>query len=281
MTLDGTFMVPKTIDVNRLTVGKHTTTVSLQDTAGQTSKYVNTFVVTTSFTDLATVIDQYANNALRTTLNGAQAVGATGLRLPSPVGFRAGQEIVVGTGDTAETVTIAKALSTPPTLNTTLSAAATAGATQVRLASYSTETPHGPEPAEQQRPDHRPADRARQRRQPGGRVRQAAHLAAAGRPGAERRAERAAGQGPRCRHGDEPQQRHPRLAADEGAGDGRGGRRPAAADHRRQGDRAAARCWPTPRPRPTRATPRRRSRRWRRSSRGGRSARPLQSAGEA
>ena len=84
MTLDGTFMVPKTIDVNRLTVGKHTTTVSLQDTAGQTSKYVNTFVVTTSFADLATVIDQYANNALRTTLNGAQAVGATGLRLAEP-----------------------------------------------------------------------------------------------------------------------------------------------------------------------------------------------------
>ena len=146
MTLDGTFMVPKTIDVNRLTVGKHTTTVSLQDTAGQTSKYVNTFVVTTSFADLATVIDQYANNALRTTLNGAQAVGATGLRLASPVGFRAGQEIVVGTGDTAETVTIAKALSTPPTLNTTLSAPATAGATQVRLASYSTESLTGPNP---------------------------------------------------------------------------------------------------------------------------------------
>ena len=34
MTLDGAFMVPKTLDVNRLTVGKHTQTASLQDTAG-------------------------------------------------------------------------------------------------------------------------------------------------------------------------------------------------------------------------------------------------------
>ena len=41
-------------------------------------------------------------------------------------------------------MTIAKALSTPPTLNTTLSAAATAGATQVRLASYTTESLAGP-----------------------------------------------------------------------------------------------------------------------------------------
>ncbi|MBE2315512.1 ThuA domain-containing protein [Solirubrobacter sp. CPCC 204708] len=147
MTLDGEFMVPKTVNLNRLTVGKHTQTVSLQDAAGQTAKYVNTFVVTTSFADLATVIDQHADNALRTTLNGAQAVGATGLRLTAPVGgFRAGQQLVVGTGDGAETVTIAKALTPPPTLNTTLSAAATAGATQIRLASYTTETLTGPNP---------------------------------------------------------------------------------------------------------------------------------------
>ena len=139
MTIDGEFMVPKTLDLFKLTVGKHTQTASLQDQGGQTSKYVNTFVVTTSFADLATVIDQYANNALRTTLNGAQAVGATGLRLASANGFRAGQEIVVGSGDTAETVTIAKALSTIPSVSTTLGAAATAGATQIRLASYSSE----------------------------------------------------------------------------------------------------------------------------------------------
>jgi type 1 glutamine amidotransferase len=138
MTLDGEFMVPKTLPLNRLTVGKHVQTVSLQDTAGQTSKYTNTFVVTTSFADLATVIDQYADNALRTTLNGAQAVGAMGLRLQSPIGFRAGQQLVVDTGDNQETVTIAKAPSIPPTHNTTLSAAASAGATEVRLASYTT-----------------------------------------------------------------------------------------------------------------------------------------------
>ncbi len=174
MTLDGAFMVPKTLPLNRLTVGKHTQTVSLQDTAGSTAKYTNTFVVTTSFADLATVIDQYADNALRTTLNGAQAVGATGLRLATPYGFRAGQQLVIDTGDNQETVTIAKALSPPPTLNTTLTAPATAGATQVRLASY-TQNDHGrPERPDEQRPDHRPADRARHGRQPGGRDGQAA-----------------------------------------------------------------------------------------------------------
>ncbi len=87
-------MVPKTLPLNRLTVGKHTQSVSLQDAAGNAVKYTNTFVVTTSFADLATVIDQYADNALRTTLNGATAVGATGLRLATPFGFRAGQELV-------------------------------------------------------------------------------------------------------------------------------------------------------------------------------------------
>ena len=51
--------------------------------------------------------------------------------------------------------------------------------------------------------------------------RQAAHLAAARGAGAERRAERAAGQGPRGRHGDDARQRHPHRAADEGARDRR------------------------------------------------------------
>ena len=58
------------------------------------------------------------------------------MRLAIPFGFRAGQQLVIDTGDNAETVTIAKVLSPPPTLNTTLSAAAAAGATEVRLASY-------------------------------------------------------------------------------------------------------------------------------------------------
>ena len=43
---------------------------------------------------------------------------------------------MVDSGDNQETVTIAKALSPLPTLNTTLTAAATAGATEVRIASY-------------------------------------------------------------------------------------------------------------------------------------------------
>ena len=55
--------------MNTLTVGKHTTTVSLQDSGGNASKYTNTFAVTTSFADLATVIDQLANNARSTTIS--------------------------------------------------------------------------------------------------------------------------------------------------------------------------------------------------------------------
>ena len=239
MTLDGVFMIPKTLPLNRLTVGKHTTTVALQDTAGSTLKYTNTFVVTTSFADLATVIDQYADNALRTTLNGATAVGATGLRLATPFGFRAGQQLVVDSGANQETVTIAKALSPPPTLNTTLTAAATAGATEVRLASYTQNGATGTQRPDEQRPDHRPADRARHGRQPGGRDGPAAHLADPGRAGAERGAERSAGQGPRRRHGDDARERDPQRAADEGARDRRGGRQPAAVHLRRQGDRAA------------------------------------------
>ena len=85
MELDGQFMVPKTVALNRLTVGKHTQAVSVQDAAGNATKYTNTFAVTTSFADLATVIDQLADNALRTTLNGATAVGATGRAAAGPV----------------------------------------------------------------------------------------------------------------------------------------------------------------------------------------------------
>ncbi len=144
MTLDGEFMIPRALPLNRLTVGAHTQTVALQDVAGSAAKYTNKFVVTTSFADLATVIDQYADNALRTTQNGASAVGATGLRLGTPFGFRAGQEIVVDSGDNQEKVTIAEALSPPPTLSTTLTAAATAGATEVRLASYTQNVTGGP-----------------------------------------------------------------------------------------------------------------------------------------
>ena len=63
MTLDGVQVIPKSIPLNRLTAGKHTTTVAVQDTAGSTLKYTNTFVVTTSFADLATVIDLDEGNS--------------------------------------------------------------------------------------------------------------------------------------------------------------------------------------------------------------------------
>ena len=144
MIVDGEQVIPFPLALNRLTVGRHTQSVALQDVAGSVAKYTNTFMVTTSFDDLATVIDQYADNALRTTLNGASAVGATSLRLQTPFGFRAGQTIVIDSGDNQETATIAKALSPPPTVNTTLSAAASAGAREIRLASYTTSDSGGP-----------------------------------------------------------------------------------------------------------------------------------------
>jgi type 1 glutamine amidotransferase len=144
MTLDGVVVIPKDQPLNRLTVGKHVQTVALQDTAGSVLKYTNTFVVTTSFTDLDTVLTQYAGNALATTLNGAQAIGATGLRLGTPFGFREGQTLHDDSGANQETVTIGKVLIPPPTVNTTMSAAAAAGATSIRLASYTTATTGGP-----------------------------------------------------------------------------------------------------------------------------------------
>jgi type 1 glutamine amidotransferase len=139
MTVDGTQVIPKALALNTLTVGKHVETVSLQDSAGNTSKYTNTFAVTTSFADLSTVIDQLANNARTTTLSTATAAGAAGVRLAAPWGLRPGQQVVIDSGANQETATIAKTLSPAATHATTLSNAASAGATQIRLASYSGE----------------------------------------------------------------------------------------------------------------------------------------------
>ena len=71
----------------RLTVGQHTQAGRAAGRRGQRRQVHEPFAVTTSFDDLATVIDQYADNALRTTLNGASAVGATGLRFAVAVRF--------------------------------------------------------------------------------------------------------------------------------------------------------------------------------------------------
>ena len=115
MVVDGEIVIPKPLPLNTLTVGKHTQSVALQDTAGSAAKYTNTFAVTTSFDDLSTVIDQFANNALNTTLNGATAVGATSLRFADATryGFRAGQTLVVDSGANQETATIGRVLSPP------------------------------------------------------------------------------------------------------------------------------------------------------------------------
>ena len=133
MEVDGEHVIPQPLVLNRLTVGKHTQAIALQDAAGNALKYTNTFLVTTSFDDLETVVGQLETNALRTTLNGAIAAGATGVRLQTPFGFRAGQTIVIDSGANQETATIEVAPSPPPTLNTTLTQPATAGDTGLRV----------------------------------------------------------------------------------------------------------------------------------------------------
>jgi type 1 glutamine amidotransferase len=134
MEVDGVHSVPRATPLNLLSTGLHSQALTIQDTAGNRITYTRKFVVTTSFADLDTVLQQYAANALSTTLNGATAVGATGLRLSSPFGFRAGQTILVGpAGPTQETATIADVLKPPPTLNTTLATDAPNGATAIRI----------------------------------------------------------------------------------------------------------------------------------------------------
>ena len=200
MTLDGVFMIPKTLPLNRLTVGKHTTTVAVQDTAGSTLKYTNTFVVTTSFADLATVIDMDADNALRTTLNGATVDRRD---RPAARDARSGsapvRQIVVDSGANAGDGDDRQGAE--PAADREHDADRSGGRGRDRgppreLHAERRDRHEGPD---EQRPDHRPADRARHGRQPGGRDRPASHLADPGGAGAERGAQRSAGQGPRRR----------------------------------------------------------------------------------
>ncbi len=198
MTLDGVTVIPKTLPLNRLTVGKHVTTVAVQDTAGSALKYTNTFVVTTSFADLATVIDMDADNALRTTLNGATVVGATGLRLATPFGFRAGQEIVVDTGAQRRDGDAVQGPEPAPDREHHADRRGGRWCDRGPDRELHAERRDRHAGADEQRPGHRPADRARHRRQPGGRDRPAAHLPDPRGAGAERGAERSAGEEPRA-----------------------------------------------------------------------------------
>jgi type 1 glutamine amidotransferase len=142
--VDGEYAYPFGIPLNRLAVGKHTQSVLLQDAAGNAITSTQTFAVTSSFADLDAVLTQYAGNALSTTLNGATAVGATGLRLATPWGFRAGQTLVIEPGTAnEETVTIGRAFSPPPRISGTLVNAAPAGTTAVRLSSTGNATVAG------------------------------------------------------------------------------------------------------------------------------------------
>src|SRR3954451_7339383 len=117
IALEGKYHIAKVVAENTLTTSKHTTSVSLQDSGGNVSKYINTFVVTTSFADLSTVVDQLANNARSMTINAATAVGAMGLRFPNAAAgdarswiYKPGQQLVIDSGANQETATIDRVL---------------------------------------------------------------------------------------------------------------------------------------------------------------------------
>jgi len=114
MEMDGAHVFPFPQTLNTFTTGPHTQTLALQDAAGNAINYTRPFLVTTSFADLDAVLTQYAAKALSTTLGTPAAAGDSGLRLASPIGFRAGQTLVIGTGAAQETMTIARVPSPPP-----------------------------------------------------------------------------------------------------------------------------------------------------------------------
>jgi type 1 glutamine amidotransferase len=114
MEMDGKHVFPFPQDMNRLATGKHTQMLTLQDVAGNAVNYTVAFQVTTSFEDLAKVLDQYTSNAYSTTLAAPAVVGDTGLRLTQPLGYRAGQVLEIGNGDNKETAMIASVPSPPP-----------------------------------------------------------------------------------------------------------------------------------------------------------------------
>jgi type 1 glutamine amidotransferase len=114
MEIDGKHVFPFPQVLNQFTIGKHSQMVALQDVAGNAINYTLTFDVTTSFDDLDAVLTQYTSNAWSTTVATPAAAGDTGLRLTAPLGYRAGQTLLVGTGSSQETVKIASIPSPPP-----------------------------------------------------------------------------------------------------------------------------------------------------------------------
>ena len=141
-------------------------------------------MVTTSFADLDTVLTQYADNALPTTLNGAQAVGATGLRLGTPFGFREGQTLVVDSGANQEAVTIGEGAD-PAADGLDDDVGGRYGGCDLDPAGQLHDGhDRRAERAHEQRPDRAPADRARHGRDPGGHLGQEPHRAGAGCAGA-------------------------------------------------------------------------------------------------
>ena len=160
-------MIPRALPLNRLTVGRHMQTVALagrRRERGQVHEHVRDHdLVRRPRHGARPVRGQWAaDDAER-----CDGRGRNGSAARNPFGFRAGQTLVLDTGDNQETVTIATAPTPPPTVNTTLSAAAAAGATAVRLANYTTATTGGPNAPTVNGPS-RPADRARHGREPGG-----------------------------------------------------------------------------------------------------------------
>ena len=196
-------------------MGEHTQSVSLQDVAGSVANTRTRFVVTTSFDDLAVVIDQYAARAADDAQRGVggrrhRASAADAVRLPGRAEHRDRLR------RQQETVTIAKALS-PPRPSTRPSRRRRRRARR-RSASRATRPATAAARTLRATTGRSPASRSCSTPAPTSRSsRSAPYHASAGGARAQRRAQRAAGEGPCRGHADEPVERHPERAAGERA----------------------------------------------------------------
>jgi type 1 glutamine amidotransferase len=85
--IDGVWTYPLPLDASQLSLGKHTWTVGVTDTAGNGNKVTQTFMVTTSFADIDAMLTRYATggnipsdtiDSLRSKLSAAKAANDAG-----------------------------------------------------------------------------------------------------------------------------------------------------------------------------------------------------------
>jgi hypothetical protein len=131
-------VIPQPLVLNRLTVGKHTQAIALQDSAGNALKYTNTFLVTTSFRRPR---DRHRSaRDERAPYDAERRDRRRRDRRPAPGAVRVPgrQTIVIDSG--AKRDGRSRSPEPAPTLNTTLTQPAAAGATGIRVATINQAT---------------------------------------------------------------------------------------------------------------------------------------------